>query len=78
MSEAANVKALHELFRLRARRAKLAANPPDTQLVTYERFTPAEMDQLSAAERVVNRLNGVPAIELLIANRSTLLSYLVR
>lgn len=78
MNDAANVKALHEFFRLRARRAKLAANPPDTALIVYERFTPAEMEQLASAERTVNRLSGAAALELFIANRSTLLSFVTK
>jgi hypothetical protein len=69
-------KALSAYLRLRARRERLAHNPPDAKGLVYERFTEAEGEQLRLAETELNRLNGAPAIELLIANRSSVLAFI--
>lgn len=71
-------KSLHQYLRLRARRAKLAAMPPPEKGTVPEVFTPAEAEQLRVAELQLDRLNGAAVVELLIANRSTLLSYFTR
>jgi hypothetical protein len=69
-------KAVVIYLKLRARRARLAHNPPDTRTEKFERFTEAEGEQLRIAETALNRLNGAAALELLLANRNNTLSYL--
>lgn len=71
-----STKALGTYLRLRHRREKLSRMRPDTKAVKYERFTVAEQEQLQTAERQLNRLNGADAIELLIAQKSSVLGYL--
>lgn len=71
-------KALYTYLKLRARRDRLATMAPDRKGVVSEKFTPAEVEQLAVAETTINRLRGAAAIELLIANRSCVLSYISR
>lgn len=71
-----DAKVLGTYLRLRHRRAKLAQLPPDTKTVTYERFTVAEAEALQVAEREISRLSGTAAIELLLANKSSVGTFL--
>ena len=69
-------KALIVYMKLRARRDRLSQNPPDTKDTVYERFTSEMEAELRDAERVLNRLSGIAAIELLIAQRASVLGFI--
>jgi hypothetical protein len=74
VSSDAQTRALYVYLKLRARRDRLALHPtPDG-----EKFTPAEVEQMAAAETVLNRLRGAAAIELLISHRSSVLGFIAK